>query len=273
MGHPVRVSDEEGVRLVGGYQTDVRRLGDRLLSPSHDATDHIHRLLGPLHSVSFEGAPRSFGRDNLGRQVVEYLEGEVANGIPPAYVWSDQTLVAVAGLIRSYHDSVTSFSVPSGWAPVVGREELPALRFDEELICHNDLAPWNTVFRAEYPVAFIDWDSAAPGTRSWDVAFALWHWAPLYPAHRRAEVGAAMVSDLPSRVRTFLGAYGFPVQPEWVTVVLQRQRATCRELEQKAETSSKMRRLWRAAKPVLETEISFVERLRPELERRLAAAP
>ena len=209
----------------------------------------------------------------MGSHVVEYLEGEVANGIPPAYVWSDQSLVAVARLIRRYHDSARSFGVPSDWAPVVRRADLPALRFDEELVCHNDLAPWNTVFVAEHPIAFIDWDSAAPGTRSWDVAFALWHWVPLYPAHRRAEVGAAMVRDLPSRVQTFLDAYGFPLQPDWVTVVLQRQRETCTELQYKAKTSSTIRRLWRAAKPVLETEISFVESLRPELERRLAAAP
>ena len=267
------MNDDEGLTLAGGYQTDVRRLGDRLLRPSHDATDHIHRLLGHLHAVGFEGAPRSFGRDNLGTHVVEYLEGEVANGIPPAYVWSDETLVAAARLIRRYHDSARSFGLPSGWAPVVRRADLPTLRFDEELICHNDLAPWNTVFRAENPIAFIDWDSAAPGTRSWDVAFALWNWVTLYPAHRRAAVGEAMVRDLPSRVQTFLVAYGFPLQPDWVTVVLQRQRTTCTELEHKAKTSSKIRRLWRAAKPVLQTEISFVERLRPELERRLAAAP
>ena len=82
-----------------------------------------------------------------------------------------------------------------------------------------------------------------------------------------------MVSDLPSRVQTFLVAYGFPLQADWVTVVLQRQRETCRELEYKAQTSSKIGQLWQAAKPVLETEISFVESLRPELEGRLATAP
>lgn len=126
------------------------------------------------------------------------------------------------------------------------------------------------MFRAQQPVAFIDWDSAAPGTRSWDVAFALWHWTPLYPQHRRTEVGASSVHDVLSRVRSFLGAYGFAAQPEWVSVVLQRQRATCTELEQKSETSLKMRRLWQAAKQVLEAEIAFVEVLRPELEGCLA---
>jgi Ser/Thr protein kinase RdoA (MazF antagonist) len=32
-----------------------------------------------------------------------------------------------------------------------------------ETVCHNELFPWNTVFRSDVPVAFIDWDTAAPG--------------------------------------------------------------------------------------------------------------
>ena len=45
----------------------------------------------------------------------------------------------------------------------------------------TDLAcTWNTVFSEERPAAFIDWDLSAPGPRWWDVAYALWHFVPLY---------------------------------------------------------------------------------------------
>lgn len=37
-----------------------------------------------------------------------------------------------------------------------------------ETVCHNELFSWNTVFRSGVPVAFIDWDTAAPGPRAWD---------------------------------------------------------------------------------------------------------
>jgi thiamine kinase-like enzyme len=40
-----------------------------------------------------------------------------------------------------------------------------------ETVCHNDLTTWNTVFRAGLPVAFIDWDTAAPGPRAFDLGF------------------------------------------------------------------------------------------------------
>jgi hypothetical protein len=267
-----RVGDEDGVPLEGGYQADVRRVADRVLRPSHRTTRYIDLLLRHLRSVGFQGAPASFGLDGRGRHALEYLEGYVANAVPPDHVWSDQVLIATARLIRRYHDAALSFLVPESWTPVVHQQELPDVSGDEEVVCHNDLAPWNTLFRDHRPAAFIDWDSAAPGTRAWDVAFALWHWTPLYPERRRAEVGAAMVTDLPSRVSAFLKAYGFTPQPVWLAVVLQRQRATYEELRRRSRENGRAASLWRSAEPALNAEMAFLQELRPELERRLSAS-
>jgi len=54
-----------------------------------------------------------------------------------------------------------SFTPPAGAA----WQQIAAFPGGGEVICHNDLAPWNTVFARERPVAFIDWDLAAPGPR------------------------------------------------------------------------------------------------------------
>jgi aminoglycoside phosphotransferase (APT) family kinase protein len=85
------------------------------------------------------------------------------------------------------------------------------------VICHNDLAPYNTVYESGRPVAFIDWDYAAPGTRAWDVAHAAWRYIPLshdQPAERSA-----------SRLRLFCDAYGLRERADLVEVIARRQQA------------------------------------------------
>lgn len=47
------------------------------------------------------------------------------------------------------------------------------------MICHGDVAPYNCVFRDGRPVAFIDFDTAHPGPRIHDVAYAAYRFVPL----------------------------------------------------------------------------------------------
>ena len=61
---------------------------------------------------------------------------------------------------------------PRRWA---GREWAFEPRRPVETVCHNELFPWNTVFRSGVPVAFIDWDTAAPGPRVWDLKIGRAH--------------------------------------------------------------------------------------------------
>lgn len=60
-------------------------------------------------------------------------------------------------LIRSLHDAVQDFVPPrdAAWNVVIPPDR-------RELICHNDLAPWNLVRDGDRWV-FIDWDGAGPG--------------------------------------------------------------------------------------------------------------
>jgi aminoglycoside phosphotransferase (APT) family kinase protein len=82
-------------------------------------------------------------------------------------VFSDDGIRSAFELIRRYHD------VTAGCA----------LAGDQEVVCHGDLSPWNTVYDERGAVAFIDWDNARPGRRCEDVGYAVWRYLMLgFPA-------------------------------------------------------------------------------------------
>jgi len=138
------------------------------------ATDGIDALLRHLDQVGFAGAPRSLGRDDLGRQVLEFIPGETAYALPTL---TTSELHRIGRLIRELHDATESFQPSQRPAPQ-WQVAIPPDR--EDLICHHDLAPWNLVRDGDRWV-FIDWDGAGPGSRLWDLAYAAQSFIPLNP--------------------------------------------------------------------------------------------
>jgi hypothetical protein len=200
-------------RFEDGNVSDVVRVGDTVRRGAGPWTPAVHALLRHLESRGFDAAPRALGLDERGREVLSFLPGRSG----PASLEglrSDAVLVAVARLVRRYHDSVADFRPPPGaaWRFTVGAPR------DGELICHNDLGPWNVIFDGARPVGLIDWDFAAPASRVWDVAYALWRWAPLYndPAFD-APVARGR------RMRVFCDAYGLTERHALLEVVERRQ--------------------------------------------------
>ena len=155
---------------VGGGLTPVVRVGETIRRATGPWTPAVHALLEHLAALGFEGAPRVHGYDDYGREVIEFVEGEIRSDC------DDEELAAIARLVRRLHDSNTAFQPPSDarWQVLVGSPD------GGDVICHNDLSPANTVWSGGLPRAFIDWDLAAPGPRSWDVAYALYRFVPLY---------------------------------------------------------------------------------------------
>ena len=84
--------------------------------------------------------------------------------------------------------------------------------------------PFNVVFRRGLPAAIIDWDNAAPGPRLWDVACALWRFAPLWGPDAwwgGGWQGNGCQLSLATRARClelFRGAYGYEFFPTWPEV-------------------------------------------------------
>jgi Ser/Thr protein kinase RdoA (MazF antagonist) len=147
------------------------RVGGTVRKPVTASTPGVEALLRHLDEVGYEAAPKALGRDERGRQVLEYVPGTVADALPPLDV---PGLRRVGRLIRELHDATASFVPPADAAWNVA---IPPDTTD--LICHRDLAPWNLVLADDGRWVFIDWDGAGPGSRLWDLAYAAHGFVPL----------------------------------------------------------------------------------------------
>lgn len=150
--------------LEGGNATaDVVRIGATVRKPWERATPAVHELMLAVAAAGID-VPRPLGRDEQGRQILEYVPGTPALQAPRLTL---DELTRVGALIRAIHDACEGLrpSAEPSWVPLI-----PAPDGGAELICHGDLTPWNLVLGERW--VFIDWDGAAPSTRLWDLAYS-----------------------------------------------------------------------------------------------------
>ncbi|MCB1489649.1 MAG: phosphotransferase [Bauldia sp.] len=148
--------------LTGGRVTaGVVRIGDTVHRPASGNSAFVRRLLAHLESRGFGGAPRFLGTDEAGRDMLSFLPGAVPRDLGPH---GDGTLAAAAALLRRFHDAAADFD---------------GLKGRGEVVCHNDWGPANTVFRDGMPSGMIDFDTAAPGSRLWDLGYSAFVWLDL----------------------------------------------------------------------------------------------
>jgi len=146
----------------------------------------VHAFLRHLESVGFDGAPRVGGTDDAGCEILTFIEGDVLAAGPawrpgdptpwPLWARTEECLVATARLLRTLHDAAATFAPPEG--AVWRRYNAPALGAGEA-VCHGDIGPHNTVYRAGLPVAFIDWDTIRPNDPIVELGAAAWKYVPL----------------------------------------------------------------------------------------------
>ena len=148
--------------LTGGNASgSVVRVGHTVRKPWLENSAAVQSYLGALRSSGVD-VPQPLGRDDDGRNVVEYVEGALAMDHLPL---GHAELRRVGRMIRQIHDASETVPIPN---PGDWKMLLPAQNPD--LMCHNDLAPWNLIMGDRW--VFIDWDGAGPSTRLWDLAYA-----------------------------------------------------------------------------------------------------
>jgi 8-oxo-dGTP pyrophosphatase MutT (NUDIX family) len=191
----------DGERLAGGNVGGAVRIGETVRRPTGPWTPAVHALLAHLGRAGLRGVPRIHGLDARGREVLDHLPGEVVD--VDADVLSDERLADLARWTRELHDALRGFAHPGPWRffPVD----------DGELVCHNDLAPYNVCFAGDRVAGVFDWDLAGPSTRTFELAHLAWTAVPLY---RPVSVDVAA-----RRLRLVADAYAGPPAVEILRAV------------------------------------------------------
>jgi aminoglycoside phosphotransferase (APT) family kinase protein len=136
-------------------------------------------------------------------------------------VVTDEGLVAMARLLRDYHDAVRGFrpAAAAGWAAHDG------VFGADDLVCRGDFGPWKLVWHGNRPVGILDWDYALPARPVFDVAYALEYVTPF----RDDEFAQQWLRypgppDRRRRLELFASAYGLTSTDGLVGAVRAQQR-------------------------------------------------
>ncbi|MEO3809496.1 aminoglycoside phosphotransferase family protein [Sphaerisporangium sp. B11E5] len=189
----------EPIPLRGGVN-QVLRVGLTVHRPTGPWTPAVHGLLRHLEHEGFTASPRVHGTTPDGLEILDHLPGEVGEYPLTEAVTSTEALRSAAELLRAYHD-VTAAYVPgheTGWM-------FPAMS-PAEVVLHNDYAPYNCVLDGTEVVGVIDFDTATPGPRLWDVAYATYRWAPITAPANPSGFGTP--EQQATRTRAFCDHYG-----------------------------------------------------------------
>ena len=196
--------DEDVEELHGGVANAgaVIREGAFVLRPGNEHSTSILQFLSELEVAGFAAAPIPVGLEPDGRERLRYIPGDVAIPPYPDWVQADDALTSVAVLLRSMHDAseridTTAMTWGSDMADSAGGP----------VVCHNDVCLENVVFRDGRAVAFLDFDFAALGRRTFDLAAFARMCVPVDDDVSSTHWGW-LASDRPRRLRLVCDAYG-----------------------------------------------------------------
>lgn len=196
------------VELGGGNVNRVVRVGDTVRRTAGPWTPTVHALLAWVRAQGVDVVPAPLGVDVDGREVLTWVPGEVGGWPVPDWVWDPAVLRDAGRTARRWHDATVGFAPPAAvWRSPV--------REPAEVVCLNDLAPYNMVHADGRLVGLIDVDMASPGPRVWDLAYLAYRmcgWCedmPAPPGPTPAE-----------RLAVLLDAYGTDRAPEPAAVLV-----------------------------------------------------
>lgn len=213
----------DGETFADGNMADVVRCGSSFFRGRAPWSDAAHQVLRHLEERGVRWSPRLVSVTEA-HEELSFLPGE---SIPAGLEgYEDEAyLVQLGRLIREMHVAMADFRLAPGTecVPMMYAPESPAI------VCHQDIGPWNVIVENEAVTGLIDWDLVGPATPVWELAYAAWRFAPIYPEGRTC----FSPGDQAGRISLLLDAYELPEagRKEFVDVILHRMKSAIDTVE------------------------------------------
>ena len=186
----------------GDVTVGVVRIGETVRRPHQPQSYAIAAYLDHLERVGFENSPRYLGLDDQGRDVLTFIDGDVAGAEIDERFLGDELLASVARLVLKLHRASEGYDARDEPFPL-----RPGAEERHEIIGHLDVTPQNVVVRDGRAFGLVDFDLAGPTTRFRDSYNAAMHWVPLLD---RVDLQSGIgFDDQLRRLRLFADAYGW----------------------------------------------------------------
>ena len=189
-------------KLSGGNMSRLTKKRNLIYKDASAASETIHRLLKHVRKEGITWVPESYGINEDNEHVLSYIKGTVPAG-SPSWLWNVGILKDAAGKLRQWHDATAAFPLDSSrW--LMENDE------PNEVVCHCDFAPYNTVFRRKKIAGIIDFDVCSPGSRLWDICYAAYRFIPLFPSESvnpKWDISPFSRDEMKDRLLIFLNTY------------------------------------------------------------------
>lgn len=213
-------------KLEGGNMSTVFRKGDIIYRSQGPWSPTIHRFLLHLESEGFMECPKFIGIDKSNYEMLSYIEGECRE-IYPGEIGRKLHLLGIVNLattMKRFHQASSTF--------LTVEEDEWMLSYngplEKEVICHNDIAPYNMTFLENIPYKMIDFDTCCPAPRIWDIVYALYRFIPF----TNKDFSDEYIKEC---ITTFFNTYGMEYPEQFFVIMVNRLEALIDTIYYRAE--------------------------------------
>jgi len=245
-------------KLSGGNSNEVWRDNDTVIRQCGQWSPFVHQLMQFLTENGFNASPRFLETDGVTERL-SYIKGQVGHYPLDPSMLSDEIVIEAGKLLRQFHDITQDFIVPTH-----AQFMLPNLvSAEDDVICHNDFAPYNCVFDHGHIIGIIDFDTVSPGKRMWDIAYAVYRFAPLATDQHCLQSGWRIPPDRSNRLRLFCDGYGLIEREQLIATVLKRLHAL---IDYMVANASNLEHI-----PIYQADIQYIEDNQRQFEAALVS--